>query len=273
MVGVVSKLVLAPPSGGGSGTGATFVTSDPDYNTAPAAGEELQYNTTTDTLWVWNADGGYWRGVAATEELSPPPSGYDAAVLADSPHNFWKLNGSLVDSGAAANNMTGSTPNSSGGPLTENDGYAAVSGGAALVSTNNETAPTNYTVEWWMKTTAGGTSGYVFNIGGGGPGRTKFYLSGGTLYGWDNFNTSYVPTTTWTHYAFTWDGTTWKLYVNGALQSSSGNTPAAAQTSTVNLGQQAGGGNGIDNTIHIGRVAMWQSALTGPQIAAHYAAA
>lgn len=48
----------------GGGGGVTFVTSDPAG--APSAGQEVQYNTTNNMLWVWNSVDTTWRATELT---------------------------------------------------------------------------------------------------------------------------------------------------------------------------------------------------------------
>jgi hypothetical protein len=94
----------------------------------------------------------------------PPPSSYPAAVLADAPSLYWRLNelSQTTVADASGNNRTGTYRNGlsygTAGALIDNTTAVLSPGSSGVAYSNQEqAAPTTYSIETWLKTTS--TSG------------------------------------------------------------------------------------------------------------------
>jgi hypothetical protein len=142
--------------------------------------------------------------------------------------------------------------------------------------------PATVTVEAWVKPNAGipnyasvatKTTATTWSDGYG-----MFAWNGGVAF-WVNDDeanrvfTSALPSGTWSHVVGTYDGSTIKVYLNGALvQSLAHSAPLTHSSSPLLIGNAVGAGNfhwrgGLDE------VAVYSRALTATEVAQHYAAA
>jgi hypothetical protein len=222
---------------------------------------------------------------------------YRSAVLADSPLHFWDLqepsSSTASDYGSTAHNGTytnaGSITRGVAGPTSGDiastfkrvagqDGYVDIPDAADLDIVGD------LTLECWASFGSVSVSTVMFDKGGTGSAnvpygfrvntsgllehyygeaaaaRTRQIVSGPTL----SINTYY-------HVAMTRNGTTITFYVNGVSYTASNTygTAAGANASTAHLGSKVSSAEG---DVTMAYAAMWNTALSGAQIAAHYAA-
>jgi hypothetical protein len=134
--------------------------------------------------------------------------------------------------------------------------FAGLNTGGIDLGNSTSLTPSRFTVAGWINiTTSAYNYNYIFSsdrdccsvYNGIGLSVVNGLLSGniwnGTLY--NITSTGSVPVSKWTHVAFTYDGATKKLYINGALDKSSAQTvdpgtPASFDTYIGSMGQSAG---------------------------------
>src|SRR5262245_1098440 len=139
------------------------------------------------------------------------------------------------------------------------------------------------TIEAWVRYDDTSSTTYILTKGENGAAnvpfyfaivnsRTLVYFSGNASGGLTRLGTTgTIPLGAWTHVAVTRSGTTLTFYVNGVSQAASG----AATIPTVNAVNVLVGkvpSTQLNAPGGIAYVALWASALTGTQIATHYAA-
>lgn len=101
------------------------------------------------------------------------------------------------------------------------------------------------------------------------------YSSGGSIYFWVNDDpndvaTPVLPTDSWSHVVGTYDGSTIRMYLNGALvQSFAYAQPITHSTSPLLIGDAAGVGNYHWNGT-LDEVALYNRALTATEVLQHY---
>jgi hypothetical protein len=255
------------------------------------------------TTTVGNADlirlvcgnGFSWYGFLEAADIvppAPPPSGYDAVVLADAPAAYFKMaeisGTTAADSGP--NSLTAGTYGS--GATTGNPPIASGLADSALMSGGSNTyldVPHNsvidftsgdFSVECWViLTTNTGNQQFICLFDGSNG--YRLILIGGTFAFFTpsrmvTSTTSPVLGTTY-HLVVTFNHTTgvYKIYVNGALEatSSTGQTnPALTSGADLFIGNLP---PGIANVPWIGsmsNLALYGSELLLARVAAHYAA-
>lgn len=227
-------------------------------------------------------------------------SDYAIAVLADSPLIYWRLNEApgattAVDSSGNGRNGTYNTGTElslgNGGPLLHGGGTSAriilgadthsyVASRAA--STNLDTALV--TVEAFLRPDANDVSRAVFaGVTDGSTWRWYSHvfdssfsrLAVNTDSDFDFGSGSNVQANLpWKHCAITWDGTTWKCYING-LHVGTDHTGNGPVTAVTNKPFVVGWDDSSTQRWHgdIAEVAVYSTALSAGRIAAHYAAA
>lgn len=206
-------------------------------------------------------------------------SAYSIAVLADSPRVWWKSNetsGHFADSSG-----NGQTSTFEGGSLVYNQPGpiggvpSCFNGGGQRRDPNLSTATNNFTVETWLKLSAlpggetqlfnnGNTAfdGYGINVLATGAWRAvcnnvAFLSTSTSLLGTSNFR----------HLVVVRSAGTWSYYLDGAVE-------------TANAGATAPNAIGGSHTAwcfsalsaYLSNLAIYDTALSGARIAAHYAA-
>ena len=84
-------------------------------------------------------------------------------------------------------------------------------------------------------------------------------------------NLTTYPLNTWRHVAYTWDGTTHRLYLNGTEVAMSTTAPVSVAASTVTVGASQDGGLDEFFSGKIDDLRIYSTPLTAPQIASLYA--
>jgi PKD repeat protein/glucose/arabinose dehydrogenase len=224
-----------------------------------------------------------------------PPPGYSAAVLADSPTAYWRLGES---SGVTAADARGSFPGTyvatpslgQPGALT-GDANTAVGFDGTTERTDVPYAAalngTRFTVEAWAYVTGGAgryralvsnrdyapgnARGWILYAGQ--DDRWQFWMGDGSG-AWGRAFGPAVQLNTWTHLVGTYDGTTGRLYVNGALAGTSTNAYSVNNARPLRIA--AGRNEGTADYLYPGRVdevAVYPAALSQTRVQAHFAAA
>ena len=223
------------------------------------------------------------------------PATYASTVMADSPVAYWRL-GEASGSSAADSSGNGNGGSYSGGvtlgaPALINDPNTAASfdgnDDRMYFSDSASLSPTAaISLEAWVRPnavpTAAGSGWHLISkwntallyIQGGVNPKFVFtlYNSGTSSYGPNLASTTTVAAATTYHVVGTYDGTTMRIYVNGALEG------AAARSGLVNDssfgGVLAGGGWGIlPSAAFQGRldeIAIYGTALSTARVQAHY---
>jgi hypothetical protein len=218
-----------------------------------------------------------------------PAGSYPAKVVADGATSYWRLNETsgttAVDViGGANGTISGGVTLGQPGALAESDKAMAFNGttGKILLTPATGLIAPQFTIEAWAKMSSA-HDGHVFckSIGGATQSCWSLFHWGGSYYfrvvtadaqlhdiAWGS-----APLNQWLHFVGTHDGTTARLYVNGAEV---GNTPAGANRTGQGAGDAyigiAEDGSGYPWLGVLDEVAFYQTALTAAQVSAHYAA-
>jgi large repetitive protein len=217
---------------------------------------------------------------------------YSSEVLADSPLVYWRLGepSGTTAADASGNSRTGTYTNSPTLGVT-----GALVGDADTATTFDGTNDyvtiaaaswqnvTNYTVEFWIKTTASGstlnvacrdtvgvTGTKIWDVFLASDGKINFTTFNGST-GQNAFSAGAVNDGAWHHIACTKSGTTMTVYVDGAAQ-----TPATFSTfntsSTIPLDVARRGNNTAFLPGTLDEFAYYGAALSSTRVAAHYTA-
>jgi RHS repeat-associated protein len=223
---------------------------------------------------------------------SHPSSAYPAAVQTDAPAAYWRLGEgsgtSAADAGPNGNTGTYSGAYTLAQPGALHDPSTAASfNGSGKVTTGVTGIPagtTARTVEAWIM--PNGSSGTILAINAASGQKfvvqaaligSSWYLFTDGINGANNLTlsgTEIPPLGVWSHVAFVFDGSanTWHYYLNG-VATKSGTFGVAINTATptsVTIGDRLDYSQPFSGTID--EVAVYGSALSAAQIAAHYAA-
>jgi uncharacterized repeat protein (TIGR01451 family) len=207
---------------------------------------------------------------------------------ADLPRGFWRLGdlaGSATAADASGNGLTAAVdPGVSLGQPGALAGDTAATfngGGAAVVTPASPLLDLSsaVSVEAWVRPTAAGQNGGIFEktVSGwvnsqymlmleAGVAKFRVRTSAGALSPVDG---PVLPINTWSHLVGTFDGTTLRLYVNGALAASAAATgPLASGSGPAYLGRL--GQNLYPFQGSIDEVAVFANALSAERVRAHY---
>jgi hypothetical protein len=217
-------------------------------------------------------------------------SAYSSIILGESSLvSYWKLD---ELSGTSAADSKGSNTGTYSGSYTQGatgivgDGGHAVQfgGGIGSVSVpdvaNLRFTSSGFSLEGWIKQTGkGGVTGGGFilakyNSGGGFPGyAVKTVGTGGPVNfyigSWVTGSTNLASVTNWYHVVCTYSGTSWKIYLNGALDNSGTAASNLASTVALTIGLDSLN-NGCNGTLD--EVAVYNAALSAGQVLTHYQA-
>jgi Concanavalin A-like lectin/glucanases superfamily len=274
-------------------------TVDPSTTTSPTGevwtnGEQHAYqiqltvrntysgeNLTASPTFTWEA----------RDASTATGSYYANAVLADNPASFWRLN---ETSGTTATDATGAVNCTyklgpvlnADGPLNDGAGAASFDGVNDWVDCGdvyNFTARAAFSLELWVNpsryepgynrliSTDDGSTGWQLQMLPSAPtnGISFGRYSGGVQRGLVSA-TALTPGT-WYHVVITYDGTTSRLYINGVADPNTGTDTGSNTGSTRSLAIAADGWGGENGAqARIADVAIYSSALTASQVAAHY---
>ena len=233
---------------------------------------------------------------------------YPSTVISQGPVGYWQLNETTQPpSNVAAVNSgsLGATANGTfnGYPLRGLTGpfsgslAVQLDGSSQSVTTPFETAlnPNQFSIELWVNpasaTVPGGLlcvaasmyasaprEGWLIyqsdgSAGGGVGWQFRMYDTNGTAFALALLAPQTFTPGSWTHLAFTFDGTTAHSYINGALVSSGSPNPGFYP----NVSGQFSIGTRSDNAFfwpgRVSEIAYYNSALSGTRLAAHYSAA
>jgi len=212
-------------------------------------------------------------GVPAERVGAPAtPVSYSSSVLADSPSLFYRFNeasGAVAhDSTGTANNLSGSAQWSRAGALANDGDLAAV--GLGLSSANAAGLPTgntSRTVEGWYYRP--GAAAQLASWGAGGNGAFTVSVESNTTLAVVNGSVARTFTAShaildgaWHYFAVTFDGALVTGYLDGESIGSSPLGPLATTATPLAVG--GSNGPGLDE------VAIYPSALSAAQIAAHF---
>ena len=204
-------------------------------------------------------------------------SAYSALVLGSSPKMYLKgqeASGLPQDASGNGNNMTSTA---GGTPLYQQPGPMS-DFGITLPFANFErasisTAVDNLTFEVWLRVIGYVTNGSLCgnnNVGSDGE-EVLTDVGGGFQVVVQSVGfqspSAFAFTASWVYVVVTRDATVWKYYVNGAVDTANaGTSTPISPTGTTHLGRSLG------NNFVWAHFAYYETALSGAQVAAHYAA-
>jgi Concanavalin A-like lectin/glucanases superfamily len=208
---------------------------------------------------------------------------YVAAVLADAPIGYWKLDeasGLPQDSSGSGLHMTtiaGAVNYRQAGAMLGGDWSIVMGGGTTIHRNSIGSATDNVTLELWFQPQAvGNATQRVFYNGNGGAGGYGYYLgqpfTGNDLHGLLG-GVAWLPAgptlsnSTWYHLVLTRRAGNWLYFINGAQHGGvqSAAAPGGPGGGTCGIGQEAIQGAWS-------HLAIYETALSDARIAAHYAA-
>lgn len=216
---------------------------------------------------------------------------YANAVLADSPAGWWRLNQAAGTTGAdtvldSSGNARHGTP--AGGvtfgvlgplaaePNGTSDTAASFDGTDDYVDVAAfGSALANWTIAFWAKTPVAQDSTHDRIVSTTGNRIEVGQASDGTIRVYDGawLDVSSLSTTEgYAHFAFTYDGTTLKVYKNAAEVHSGARGRSIQSTDAWRFGSRINGGVGELWAGTVDEVAVYPAALSPARIAAHYAA-
>ncbi len=213
-------------------------------------------------------------------------SPYAQAVLADAPAAYWRLGetagSTAADSaGASAGTVFGGVTLSQGGALADGNPAMLFNGSTGYVRGANPAASLagDLTIELWLNVSLATRQTLIsksnlseFELTLETWGQLNFYQGNGTTFEEIPLAFAGITANTWQHVVVTRTAATntIRLYVNGILKGSRTYTTAAtASARLVSIGRSDGGAKYVNGRLD--EVALYPAALSGVQVAAHYA--
>ena len=213
---------------------------------------------------------------------------YPDAVFADSPIAYYRL----VDATDVTSNhyngvVNGTVTFGQTGALTNDPNPAALFDGSTgwirLPTNVNGNLQSAFSVELWQKLSTSSLGSFTlllaastgadavgYQLEWSGTTALFFEVGNGTTFGRATYTTNAVAGQ-WLHLVGTYDGSNVRLYVNGVLQATTAYSGGAiSTTNNPAIGALSGGGDFFPGTID--EVAIYNSALSGTRVAAHYTA-
>ncbi|MFT4258390.1 PKD domain-containing protein [Microbacterium sp.] len=223
------------------------------------------------------------------EGAAAPADAYGAAVYSLDPALYWRLGESIGSTAADASGYGqkgtyfGGVNKGAAGALTGVANTSATFDGGQVISQNSFTNPRSYSLEAWFKTTTA-TGGKIIGFGNSPDGNSSGYdrhvymtPTGQLIYGvWVGFGDTLQTSGSyndgqWHHVVATQGTTGMRLYVDGALQGSNGQTSAQDYTGYWHVGGDVTWGPGdweFDGSID--EVAVYLAPISATAVAQHY---
>ena len=218
-------------------------------------------------------------------------NGYSGLVLLDNPTAYWRfgeLSGTTAfDSARYAVNGTiaGTVTQGVTGPLLNdsNKAYSFTAGSVTAPSSGtNFTRGHDFSVECWFKFTGTGDKSILEKWSGGSTYPYVIRAAGNVPPRWNRYDGVANPGVgsdanyndgNWHHLACTLKGTVMSIYTDGAFKNSTTDTTTteAGNSDPLTIGNRGGGGFAWTGSID--EVALYDYALSGGQVLAHYNAA
>ena len=240
---------------------------------------KLEYNRSSNLVLGALSDNSSYQPNAANQEYCIPGDSTSCAA----PVGRWDFEEGTGTSAfdSSGNGYTGTLTS---GPVwtTGKIGKAGnFNGSSDYVTTSSAvtTQTTNVTLEGWVKWNGqsqsailfyngnSASNGYGLLIGNGscGSGTSVILMLGGIACG--AINAGNITANQWVHLALTRDSTTWRIYINGVLQSSTSTTSPGTPNTSTTLGGKSG--NNFFNG-QIDQVRLFNYARSAAQIAWDY---
>jgi hypothetical protein len=213
------------------------------------------------------------------------PGGYEGAVMADSPISWWRLEETTPGTGTAADEQgvndgtyVGSPTGNQAGALSDSTKAVDFNGSSQYINVADDATlrvGDVFSIEMWVKPASGSAGGFMWFVSSTPDEGFNFYHAGGFAWRLGTYGGDMVASSTpltvsvWNHIVATKNGATVKLYLNGVdVTGSVTNHTIASGTQGMQLGRSEH--NLFDGVID--EIAIYDHALSGARIAAHYAA-
>ncbi|WP_457254535.1 PKD domain-containing protein [Pedococcus sp. P5_B7] len=229
---------------------------------------------------------------------TPPVDAYSAAVNAQTPDQFWRLDetsgSSVLDSSSSGQDGTvlaGVTWGAAGSPASAVNRAATLNGSSgAIVGRETSTSPKTYSTELWFKTNTtrggrligfGNSSSTTLSASGTADRQICMLNNGRLQFGTSGAVRNLAETTTsfndnaWHHVVATQGADGMKLYVDGLQVASNTATDAASYVGYWRVGGDRCYGGQTSNYLAgtVDEAAVYATALTAAQVRSHFEAA
>ena len=215
---------------------------------------------------------------------------YASEVLADSPYGYWELDESgfpMADSSGSGYTIL--SPGT--GTFTIGSATSPPQGGTSVNYANGDTgvdvsafAGRPYTLEGWFYPTTNDGGAFINRGNDGGADGVGIGIGSGTMdsdglevigivnnIAWKPSGYTLPALNAWYHIVMTDDGTDIRFYVNGTLQATVSSTAPNLSSMEMHIGRENLSGRSIRG--NVAHVAVYNSALSGSRVTAHYNAA